>query len=226
MTKTTKICSFILLLILSFRSFTSAQEASPSGSDPKTDQIKEELEKKTAGETAIPQGEKKAFFGQIADLFNQTVILQTSQGKKTAKADEDVSIVDEKRQTIKFDDLEIGHYAIAMGYSETPEKIITKRIVLIPQPTKTEKKAFLGRVKKIDGQKIVLENLKDSQELSLVISAETTVQRKGEKEDLDIDAIKEETLVVAAGTFAKEKLTATTVYLLTEEETTPPAAEE
>lgn len=198
-----------------------------SQSDTKVEGIKDKVEELVEEGQS---GQKKAFFGQIADIFNHTVILQTHLGQKTAKIEEDAEIINEGRKEINFDDLEIGTYVIAMGFTETPEKLLTKRLVVTPKPLRANRLALIGRITAIENEGLVIEPLGKDTSWEIEITGKTVITQKIDSKirKVDFEEITENTLVVIGGISKGEtELEAKAIHLLSLPESSPtPTPEE
>jgi len=192
-----------------------AQEATPggiieTGDNPVVKAVREFVE----GQSDPSQNQKRGFFGQITDLFNQTIVIQTDQGKKTAKIDEETEIVDQKKSKVKFEDLEIGGYLIAMGYAETPEEVLAKRIVITPKPAETNRLAVMGKLIESTGKTFTLKLL-DGSDWEITPDKNTVFVQKNKDLEIELGEINKDALLIVAGVSEKEnEIEATHVYVL------------
>jgi hypothetical protein len=204
----------------------SAQSATSGAETSAVEVLRKKIEEKVEGEATEEaiQKEKRGFFGKISDLFNQTIVLDTEKGKKTAKIDEETSIIDQDRKKIDFKDLAIDSFLIAMGYSEDEEKLTTKRIVISPELKEINRIAKIGRVTKASQSRLSLKTLKDNSPWEIILTPSTKISQKidGEEEEADADQIEEEALIVVAGTSEEEgEIKASRIRLLSTLSTSP-----
>lgn len=185
--------------------------------------IRKDVEEKIQQELQQTTQLKRGFFGKISDLYNQTIVVETSEGKKTAKVDKDTILVDQSNKKINFEDLAIDSYVIVMGNLETTDKLLVTRLVVTPKPKETNRLALIGRVAKIIKNKITLQLLKDSSSLEANITSKTKINQKVDSKitQVDLANVDEQTLVVVAGIKQDDQVEAKVIYLLEEKNTSP-----
>ncbi|HUW21719.1 MAG TPA: hypothetical protein VMW41_03530 [Candidatus Bathyarchaeia archaeon] len=202
---------------------TNQNESPEPTKDPISEQIRKEVQEKIKAETEPLQDKKKAFFGEVTDLFNQTIVLQTFQGKRTATVDSETLIVDQNKKKLVFEDLEIGSFIITMGYSDTPEKLLTKRVVIADKPKQENRIAVIGQITQIEKTGFILQTLQRNEEWQVNWSKNSQiVQKVNEKnETIGKEMLEENDLVVVTGLINDEKIEAKLVFLLTTKEISP-----
>ena len=199
-------------------------EASPTESSAEAQKIRQASETEIKEEIQSAQGEKKAFFGEINDLYNHTLILETSQGKKTAQLDEATVIVDQKKNKVPYEDLEIGSFLIAMGYEVTADKLQTKRIVITPKPEEVNRVALLGTLEKTKGTKLSFKTSRENISWQVLITNKTKFLQKTAEEtrEIKLGDIAENSLAIVAGiSKIDNEVEAKLIYLLAVEEPSP-----
>ncbi|MCJ7827583.1 hypothetical protein MUP65_00345, partial [Patescibacteria group bacterium] len=171
-----KLAAFLLVIFMASLSPIFAQEATETAEPEATDGASQILKK--IGDIVKedePVAEKRAYVGEIVDIFNQTVVVKTLSGKKTAAVDEETEIIDSNRAEIALEDLEIGGWVILMGYEESTEQLNTKRIVITQKETKTEKNAFVGEIIEVEDEKLIIKTIGEGEPAIIVFDESTKI---------------------------------------------------
>ncbi|MBN1263231.1 MAG: hypothetical protein JW991_02645 [Candidatus Pacebacteria bacterium] len=217
MKKKTKITTLLIFfLFLTFPPLPLAQTS--SGEAELIESIRKKVEEKIEEKTEISQKQKRGFFGQVSDLFNQTIVLETDQGKKTAKIDQETILIGANRQKIKFEDLEIDNYLITMGYSQSADQLETNRVVVISQPKQDNRIAVMGRIKNLERTQFDLEPLRNSQSWQVILTPKTIINQNdaGEIQELEPESLAEDSLLIIIGlSEEKNQISAKTIRIVT-----------
>ena len=151
----------------------------------------------------------KAYLGTVTDIAEKTIQLKTDSGtiEQVSADNEDLTVIKQNptAKEVKFTDIAIGDYIIAMGYRNGNHVLNAKRILITqPQPT-PQIKIYYGKVKSISKKEIIVnENDKAA------VAATTKLSNK---------KIKAEDTVIVVGTTVKDIFTARTIFLV--ESSTP-----
>ncbi len=211
--------SLICMLVIAPQ-YGAAQEASSEAHEEEAaERIREEI-------TRIVQEEnpatKKGYAGEITDIFNQTVVLQTSSGKLTAKITGETTIVGQNQKSIAFEDLEIGQFVLVMGYQQESELLSVRRVVVSKKPSETEREALMGEIIEVEDEKLIIK-LVGTNEPAFVLYDKTTLvtDTDGESELMTGQVI------VAAGSVISElKIQAGCIRIISTPKPTPTAGNE
>ena len=146
----------------------------------------------------------KAYIGTVTDIAEKTIQLKTDSGtiEQVSAVDEKLAVIRQNptAKEVKFTDIAIGDYIIAMGYRNGNHVLNAKRI-LITQPTPVPQiKIYYGKVKSISKKEIIV-NENDK-------AAVTTTTKLSNKK------IKAEDTVIVVGTTVKDIFTARTIFLV------------
>jgi len=115
--------------------------------DEKVQEIREAVKEKVQETLAeAEEGQKRAFVGEITDITDTTLVLDTRQGEKQVKIGEETKIINLARKEIELEDLEIGSFAIAMGYLEEAGMLDGRRIVIIKKPEFPARMVVFGKL--------------------------------------------------------------------------------
>ena len=193
----------ILFSILASTGVAFAQEAT----DP-AEKIRQEVTRIVQDQEEPEQ--KKAFSGEITDIFNKTIVLETRDGKKTVKVEQKGLIISNNKE-IDFEDLEIGSWVIAMGYLTETELLSAKRIVVSTKPDKQEKEALMGTIIEAEDKRLIIKTTADN-EPAIIVYDETTAIFDYAGDDLELEKGQ---VIVAAGTaIAELKINAGTIRII------------
>lgn len=123
----------------------------------------------------------KAYIGIVTDIAEKTIQLKTDSGtiEQVSAKDEDLTVIKQNptAKEVKFTDIAIGDYIVAMGYRNGNHVLSAKRI-LITQPTPVPQyKIIYGIVKSITKKEIII-NETDK----ITITSKTKLSNKNIKE--------------------------------------------
>jgi len=180
-------------------------EASPAAEEEELDEskeyIREEVKKRVQAARA---GQKRAFVGEIADITNTTLVLDTGRGEKQVRAGEETTIIGLERKEIEFEDLEIGSFTIAMGYLEETGILDARRIVIDKKPKIPDRLVAFGEVTDESSEEKIL-TVKHPQKGTVYMvevtgTTEITSKVGDEIETIKYEEINVDDLLVAVGT--------------------------
>ena len=146
----------------------------------------------------------KAYLGTVTDIAEKTIQLKTDTGtiEQVSAEDVNLTVVDQKPtvKEVKFTDIAIGDYIVAMGYRNGNHVLDAKRILITDPSSPTKIKIILGVVKSITKKEIII-NENDK----WVINTSTKLSNKN---------IKAGNTVIVVGTEVKEVFSARTIFLV------------
>jgi hypothetical protein len=192
-------------------------EPSPSPDEVIKQKVEERIEKvvNTAEEET-----KQAFVGEIENIANSTLTLQTSSGQVKAKVADDATILNTDRDEINLENLEIGEKAIVMGYADDQGNLDARRVLVIKAFQIPQSEAIFGTVTDISSEeKILTVKTKDETIYTVEMDKEVEISQtvSGEKESASFSDIEEnENLIIIGQTEenAKKIITAKLIHLL------------
>jgi hypothetical protein len=202
----------VISLVLATGKLSLAQSPTPqnqpSDSAPSSDNVKDirdaVKEKVQAQINDLKKGSKRAFFGQITDISDQKIVLETADGNIDIQLGTDTAIIGIDRKTAKIDSLQKDTYAIAMGYLVTDTSLDCRRLVITEKPKITEKVVAFGKISDIskDGQLVTLKNDSNSKtySISVVKTTKFTQNNNGSLAKISISDLAKGNFVVAIGT--------------------------
>lgn len=184
------------------------------------DEIKEQVQQRIEG---IRQAVKKrAFWGTLKEITNSTLVLDSPRGERRVLTDKDTKFFGAGKEQIKFEDLEIDNFIIAMGYLNENGTLTAKRIIALKTPPKPaiKRHAVYGKVSDIDEDDkiLTLSHLKTETTFKVQVVSSTIITKKveGEMKKVVFGAIEIGDRIVAIGTREKEGgiLTAKIIHVI------------
>jgi hypothetical protein len=213
--------SSIIFLLSSPATALAVATTSPSPTAPAVNQVTENL-KERLKETlsATSPGEKpaasptyRAFVGQIQDVIQKTIIVETKDGKRQVVLDDDTTLLRNPGNTvIKADSIRLEDYIIAMGTLKEDDVLTGRRLIISATPlTDTTKKTGYGQITEIGKSTLTITS--SGEELILDIDKSTIIKSKDsatlEMEDLTLNQ-----RVIFTAEIDDETTTATVLMLI------------
>lgn len=228
-----------LLLVIGLLVVNSVLAQSPTPEPTPT--VKEEIqeirdavkEKVRERIEAARAGQKQAFVGELTEIFNDTLVLDTRLGERRAQVATDAAIISFGKK-IKFEGLEIGSFVISMGYMREDKMLDARRVVVTKKPEDTPKRLVaFGNVTEIDEDAgtVSVEHPKKGTAWTVETTTRTRITKKTEEgiEEVDFKDIVLGDRLVAIGTPVEGEentLTAKLIHIIPglavgQEESTP-----
>ncbi len=201
---------------------------------PDDEVIKQKVEERIEKVVSDADEEKKqALVGELKSVANTTLTVETSLGDKQAKVAEGATILDEDREEIEIEDLEIGSKMIAMGYIDNQGVIEAKRIVVVEDFQTPASEAVFGNVTDISGEEEIL-TIKNPNDQAIYavemdVDVEITQTVEEEMETIDFEDINEGDSLVVVGESeenAEKMITAKLIHVASDTTITPEEEEE
>ncbi|KKR30238.1 MAG: hypothetical protein UT61_C0010G0011 [Candidatus Woesebacteria bacterium GW2011_GWA1_39_8] len=211
--------SLISLILAEVSSPIFAQEAASQ-----SDTIRQIVQEKIREALSKP----KAYIGTITDKTDTGIQIKTAAGEiqQVALDSQNTSFVkvDKTSKIIKFDDVGIGDFIIAMGFVTNNEILDAKRIIVTTQEKEPERVAFLGEVveatnngmtlaKKVSGEEIIV---------TLLNTASITKESDGEQVKARYAEIDSGDILLVAGVKDGDSIEARSVHVVSFAPSTTP----
>jgi len=230
--KKTLLAIFLSLVsIFCFLSFNKIQalavtpEATSAAAQDLRDKVKEIVREQIV---QTQKGQKMAFFGEITDIANLNLKIETNEGQKTLNVATDAAILSKTGKKMKSSELVSGVFAIAMGYAEDTNILGVRRLVLIEKPKVVEKEAAFGKVTDISSVEKILTIKNEKQNLTYTVEIDdkTLINKKvdGKIQKVKFETITKNDKIIAIGTPSENEhkiITAKTVYITEENSPVP-----
>ncbi len=226
-----------LLLVIGLLPRVTAIAQSPEATpitNEEVEEIREAVKEKVREKVeAAKTGEKRALVGELTEIFNNTLVLDTRSGEQRAQVATDAAIISEG-EDIEFDALEIGSFLICMGYLRSDEILDARRVVVEEEEeAPLERVIAYGEVAEIDEEEetITVKPLREDASWMIKITNKTEITQKieGEIEEIDFDDISVGDRLVAIGTLVEGEentITATLIFKITRQAEEVEEAEE
>jgi len=141
-----------------------------------TQNIKERIEKiiDEKSEQSSQTLKKRAFVGKVTRVTTESLSVETLRGEQTVKVSaKSTVLMFPKMQVVQLSDLEIGGFAIVMGYINGDDVLEARRILVVQtQLFPTKKKVSVGRVIDLSPTTLTLK-LRTSEEEDIPVSKKT-----------------------------------------------------
>lgn len=184
-----KIAPFLIFALILSTQITFAQSPNPteSPSTEKNDEVTENLKErlKSAMEDAdinlVSGKTPRAYFGQITDVIQDTIVLEDKSGKKNVSLSDDSTIIRTPgSKEIELDNIQIEDYLIAIGYLKDEDDLTATRLIVSSSDlTPPEKLTGIATIKTINRYSFTLTD-KDGEELELFFTSKTIYKNKSE----------------------------------------------
>ena len=195
-----------LLLAISVNAVSPTPEVStPTPKDQKVldirnaiqDEVRERLEQ-------AKKGQKLAFVGEITEISNLNLTLQTNQGEKQLNVATDAALIGRGGKKIQMKDIKIGLFAIAMGFMGDNNILDVRRLVISEKPKISAKEVAFGKVTDISKEENVLtvKNEKKGIIYTIEVDSKTVITKKvdGKIQKVKLEVIETGDRLVAIGT--------------------------
>lgn len=144
-----------------FQKATASEDAEATSS---ADEIREKVQDKVDQIQNAPV----AYTGTITDISELSLNLKNSSDeiKQVSVTKETVYVNDISKKEIKFNDLAIGDFLLAMGYKNGNQVLEAKRIVVTNKPVTPARKIHFGKVSELKNKVIKLAKSGENIELT------------------------------------------------------------
>jgi len=163
------------------------------------DAVKEKVREKLA---EVKKGQKKAFVGEIIEISDTTLTLETRGGESQIQVATDAAILNTNKEEIDFEDLAIGNFTIAMGFLDENSILQAIRLVIIKKPALVVRRVAFGVVTDISkDEMLTIKNEKKDIIYSVETTGKTMITKKvdGKIEKVTFEEIAVGDRVIAVG---------------------------
>lgn len=145
----------------------------PEASDSSVEQASEEsdaVREKVKEKVELVRKNPKAYMGTITDKTTDSLQIKTDGGEiQQAQVDETTSFVKFGKTStkVKFDDVAIGDYTIAMGFRDSSGVLDARRILLTSPGQPIKKQVLFGTVSSVTKDSITMQDKLTNQEYEI-----------------------------------------------------------
>jgi len=149
------------------------------------------------------KGQKTAFVGEITNISDLQLTLQTGQGNKQLDVATDAALIGKDGKKITMKDLKTGLFAIAMGFMEENDVLGVRRLVISDKSKTVAKEIAFGKVTDISKEEnvITIKNEKKNIIYTVEITDKTTITKKvdGKVQKVKLEVIETGDYLIAIG---------------------------
>jgi len=169
------------------------------------------------------------YAGTVTDISEETIqikqyLFNQDSGKSgeieqiAIKSDTDYVNIGKTTKSIKFSDIAIGDFIIAMGYKNKNDVLETTRLLVIASPTFPEINIFMASLESATSKKIKVNTIPDNKKSELEISKDSIIiKENGNEKEIDIDELeKSDKLIIVEINNDKEK-TVRSIFVINED---------
>jgi len=215
------------LIVVSSTQFESEEKDENTASD--SGDIKENVEQKLQDAKSIPL----AFIGSVTDISSSTIEIKKFQDPLSPTSSEILQIATEAETTyskdgdspkiIKFEDLAIGDFIIAMGRKNGNGVLHSSRVVVSDTPTPLGLNIELTRFNSLSKNIVSLTKFSDNQKIDLSVDKNTNTYSNTGKL-IGEDDLEESDLVISTYTEVDGKQTARSLFNVNPNDTPKPTS--
>lgn len=183
---------------------TLAQESSVAGQ--KTDDASSAVREKVRQQIENMVKKPKAVIGSLNQITDSTLVIKTMSEKTvqvaTSAETKYARFTKGKKSDIKFEDLTLGEFSVAMGFRNGNEIVEAKRVLVYDASPFVKKQVLNGRVTEFAKNKITLERTGNNEKWTVILSSTTGIVRKSLSkgmEEIDSSDIEIGDNIIAAG---------------------------
>lgn len=227
-----------LLLLLSFFSATyyllhtispvNALDASSAASsildtvqkkaeDASASSIRDLVREKVKEKLDITNKKPKAVAGKLKQITDLNIeIISTDNKTSFASVSEDTlyfRVTNGKKKEIKFEELALDDFVVAMGYKNSKDVLETKRLVAYDKTPEAVKSVMQGKVKTATKSLITISD-KAGRIWKIKVSGKTEISSRDEAEDTKITDVGENDSIIVVGTVTGDTLNTTRIHLV------------
>jgi len=166
------------------------------------EKLREEIEKQVQEKlnSIIDKEEKRGWTGEITDKGETGFKIDFKDESRTITLGSEVTIIDDYREEMTFNELNINNYVLIMGYLQIDGVLEARRIVVTQKVEDVSTLAIFGTINdKSTESNVLLVSDKAGEEYELIIEKTTILRQKvdNEKKKIDYDDIHSNQKLVA-----------------------------
>lgn len=180
---------------------TPKAEQSQAATKSATDEVRERVRQKIENLVKKP----RAVVGTLSEVTDSTLQITNKAGKedmvKTTKDTLYVRAAGGKKSDVKFEDLVIGDFIVAMGYRNGNNILEARRVIAYDKSPIAQRRAVYGIVKENTKGALVVEHPKTKEVWTITTDKKTVITKKtdGKIQEVDIKDVQAGDRITAAG---------------------------
>lgn len=188
------------LTVIYSSEFTKAMKEKTATATESADSVREIVEEKIEAALKNPL----AYLGTVTDIVESTLQIKSNSGEiLQVSVSNDATFVKtgKNAKEVKFSDIAIGDFIVAMGFKNGNNVLNTKRILITDAPTPITRKAIYVQVTAVNKKDILAKFVKSQEEVKIVPANPISVQVKkdGKLSKIKFVDIAEGDILVAVG---------------------------
>jgi hypothetical protein len=189
-------------------------KATPQGESSEASAIRQNVQDKVNAALNRP----KAYLGTVTDISAETLQLKNAKGEiQQVSSDSTTTIIktNPTAKTVKFTDIAIGDFVLAMGFKNGNEVLLGKRILITSVPVASGRKVYYANITKVTTKDITVSQIKSKENLKALVSSATSILLKtdGKVTKIKLANIEDNDLVVVFGKNNATSFNARTVVI-------------
>lgn len=180
---------------------TPKTEQSQAATKSATDEVRERVRQKIENLVKKP----RAVVGTLSEVTDSTLQVTNKAGKEdmvaTTKDTRYVRAAGGKRSDVKFEDLVIGDFIVAMGFRNGNNILEARRVIAYDKSPIAQRRAVYGIVKENTKGALVVEHPKTKEVWAITTDKKTVITKKtdGKIQEVDIKDVQAGDRITAAG---------------------------
>ncbi len=165
----------------------------------------------------------KAYLGTVTDIADSTIQVRTKSGeiKQISTDKEDINVFKQsgtKNTAVKFTDVAIGDFIVAMGFKNANSVLSAKQIMITPAITEPTTNSYLSKITTVGLKDINLTTIKDGQDKKITPSRNTLIYvfKDGELTKIKMANLEEEAIMVFVNDESEDSVTTRTIFLISQ----------
>lgn len=226
---------FVLLLTLGLILFQLVKKPiSAQDSTDSSETVRQKVQEKVEQVLKSP----RAYIGTITDKVESTIQIKNESGEiqqisVDASATEFVKASKGGTKDIKFTDLAIGDFIVAMGFSriagsgsagKNESGVLDAKRILVTSPNdSSSRNAYIGIVSDVSKNTFTLKTLKEGKTITVKAAerARITINKDGQAVSIKFSDVKEENTAIVVGVLENDVLTARRIHVISVQEKSP-----
>lgn len=226
---------FVLLLTLGLILFQLVKKPiSAQDSTDSSETVRQKVQEKVEQVLKSP----RAYIGTITDKVESTIQIKNESGEiqqisVDASATEFVKASKGGTKDIKFTDLAIGDFIVAMGFSriagsgsagKNESGVLDAKRILVTSPNdSSSRNAYIGIVSDVSKNTFTLKTLKEGKTITVKAAerARITINKDGQAVSTKFSDVKEENTAIVVGVLENDVLTARRIHVISVQDKSP-----
>ncbi len=179
----------------------NAQTPTPAVAGEKIEDIRKQIEEsvKTKLDEIINKQERRGWVGKITQVNTIGFEIETNGEDRSVTLNDQAVIINQNRQTISLENLEIGQRVIAMGEVQIDGSLDAKRVVITNEKEDDNRQPIFGEISETAAQDEIILVKNTDQSYELIFNEKSTLKQRlnGEIEEIEYQDLVPEQKIAA-----------------------------